>query len=308
MDVIIVCHTEFGFVKGKDVFFDKNSVASIREATLNLANIADKYGARVSFAVCPETASYFPKSINHEIGLHVHPGWRESTYKNFKYFVGDKYLRENCKQSTDSTVLRDFSFEEQSGMISKGKQYLKSQFGLSPKFFLAGKWSLNNNTIKALIENGFTHDCSGTARFQALPNDWDKLPRICMPYRPDSKDYQREGNLPFIIIPVSQYFPKGNVNPEVVHRVGLPWLKACFVEYYKQNLPVFHICLHSPCMTDSYFISEMDKFISFISKHKNVNFKFVSEIKEYPEIKAKTNILPYIFAINKNIIRTFFKI
>ena len=155
------------------------------------------------------------------------------------------------------------------------------------------------------MNNGFTHDCSAPASGQALHHDWSKLPRMCMPYSPSKEDYQAKGDLPFLIVPVSQYFPRGNVNPEVLQRVGVSWLKASFLEYYKQNLPVFHICLHSPCMTDDYFIEGMDKLLSFIAKHKNVNFKFVTEIKKYPEIKPKTNIMPYVFAINKNIIKTF---
>ena len=68
---------------------------------------------------------------------------------------------------------------------------------------------------------------------------------------------------------------------------------------------MFHICLHSPSMTDSYYISAMDSFLSFISKHKGVNFKFASEISIYPEKKFKTNILPYIFGLNLKILRKF---
>jgi hypothetical protein len=58
-------------------------------------------------------------------------------------------------------------------------------------------------------------------------------------------------------------------------------------------------------MEDDYFISAMDDLIHFISKHKNINFRFVSEIKEYPENNFKTNLLPYIFRVNKNILKTY---
>jgi len=307
MDVIIVCHTEFGFVSDRMVIYDKNNKTGIKDGVPNLISLADKYGAKITFAVCPEVVEYMPLKISHEIGLHIHPGFEEFKYKNFDWYVGDTYLRKNCKQSTDSTVLRDYSYEEQFEMIKRGKEYLMEKFRVEPKAFVAGRWSLNNDTIKALIENGITHDCSAPAHSTSDHYDWSKLPRICMPYHPSPKDYQQEGNLPILIVPISQIFPRGNINPEVIPITGLSWFKACFIEYYKQNVPLFHICLHSPSMTDSYFISSMDNLLSFMAKHKNVNFKFVSEIKKYPHSEYKTNIFPYIFAANRNTLLAILK-
>ena len=131
--------------------------------------------------------------------------------------------------------------------------------------------------------------------------DYSKIPRICMPYNPNERDYQAVGDLPILLVPTSQCLRTGGINPESMPTVGLSWLKACFHEYYNQNVPLLHICLHSPSMTDDYFISGMDRLIYFISKYKNVNFKFVSEIRKYPHIEYKTRILSYIFAVNKNI-------
>jgi len=128
-----------------------------------------------------------------------------------------------------------------------------------------------------------------------------------MPYHPNKNDYREKGDSPLLIVPISQMFHSGSVNPEVASSVGLSWLKACFLEYYRQNLPLFHICLHSPCMTDPYFISVMDDFLKFMSNHKNVNFKFASEIEEYDEVNPKTKIAPYLFGINRNIIGIFLK-
>jgi hypothetical protein len=129
-----------------------------------------------------------------------------------------------------------------------------------------------------------------------------------MPYHPDKNDYQKKGDLPILIVPISQFFPGGSVNVESVPFYGLSWLKACFLEYYKQDAPLFHICLHSPSMTDNYFISAMDKLLSFIARHKNINFKFASEIKEYPEKDFKTNIFPYILNLNPQIIKRALKV
>ena len=305
MDIIIVCHTEFGFVYDKGIIFDKEGSKGVRNGVLNLTKLAEKYGAKITFAICPEVVSFFPKEIKQEIGLHLHPGYKEYSRKGFNFFIGDKYIKDHCEQSVNSSVLKDFSFEEQLDMIKTGRDYLNKEFGYNPTSFVAGRWSLNNDTIKALADAGFTHDCSAAAHSKPSHHDWSKLPRICMPYYPDKNDYQKEGDVPVLITPISKYFPNGGVSPEVVDKVGLSWLKACFLEYYNQDAPLFHICLHSPSMEDDYFISEMDSLISFISKHKNISFKFVSEIKKYPKVNLKTNLLPYVFGINKQILKTY---
>jgi len=92
MDVIIVCHTEFGLVKDKEVVADKNAVDGVRKGVPNLIKVADKYNAKVTFAVMPEVVKYFPKDIKHEIGLHIHPGWQEFQKNGIKFYVGDLYL------------------------------------------------------------------------------------------------------------------------------------------------------------------------------------------------------------------------
>lgn len=289
----------------RKVIADKNATAGVDEGVKNLVKTADKYGAKVTFAVCSEVAKYFPKDIKHEIGLHIHPGWKERQIEAFKFYIGDAYLRKRCKQSINSPVLRDYSYEEQLGMIKTGKDYLTKVFGTEPKAFVAGGWSINNDTVKANIKTGITHECSATRQRKVSHYDWSKLPRICMPYHPSDEDYQKEGSLSLLIVPVSQMLPRGNITPEVAHQFGLPRLKACFTEYYRQNLPLFHICLHSPCMTDRYFISAMDKLLNFVSSHENIIFKFASEIKQYGDASPKTSVLPYLFGINRNIMQTF---
>jgi len=126
-----------------------------------------------------------------------------------------------------------------------------------------------------------------------------------MPYHPSEEDYQKRGSLPLLIVPISQMLPGISITPESAPSVGLYWLKAGFREYYHQNLPLFHICLHSPCATDQYFISVIDDLLSFISRHQNVNFRFASEITEYEPVSSRVNILPYISALNRDNIRTF---
>ena len=269
----------------------------------NLIKIADKYNAKLTFAVCPEVVGYFPKDTSHEIGLHIHPGWQEYQKQGIKFYVGDLYLRKHCQQSTNSTVLMDYSYEEQLEMIKTGKDYLEEKLGTNLKSFVAGRWSINNNTVKALIESGITHECSAPAHSRADHYDWSRLPRICMPYHPSELDYQSKGELPILIVPITQMLRNGNVNPEVAPFVGFSWLKACFLEYYNQNLPCFHICLHSPCMVDPYFKKVMDNLLKFIASHKNIDFRFASDIEMYDEVYPKTNILPYLLGANREIIK-----
>lgn len=307
MDIIIVCHTEFGFVNKKRTIFDKKATRGVKEGVANLVRLAKKYGAKITFVVCPEVVELFPKDTDQEIGLHIHPGWEEFKRAKFKWHVGDMYLKEHCQQSSISTVLQDHSYSEQFNMIKAGKERLKRGLGVEPKVFVAGRGSLNNDTIKALVKNGFTHDCSAIANKKLPYFDWSKLPRICMPYHPSSEDYQKKGDLPILIVPASQTIFRRPITPESVLSYGISWFKVCFSEYYRQNAPLFHIFTHSPAMTDHYYFSIMDNFLSFISKHNSINFRFASEIKEYPISNFKTDLLPYLLTPNKEVVKTIFR-
>ena len=49
MDVIIVCHTEFGLVHNRQGIADKNAVAGVEEGIKNLVKLADKYDAKARY-------------------------------------------------------------------------------------------------------------------------------------------------------------------------------------------------------------------------------------------------------------------
>jgi hypothetical protein len=236
----------------------------------------------------------------------VHPGWNEFEAAGQKFFVGDAWLRENCKQSVNSSILRDYPYDEQLDMIKKGKEYLVAEFKKEPRIFVAGRWSLNNDTVEALIKTGFTHDLSAPSHSISDHYDWLKLPRIALPYHPSANDYQKEGDLSLLMVPIAQTLFGGTVSPEGIITYGLPWLLSCFKEYYRLGVPLFHICLHSPSMTDSYYVEAFEKILRLTSSYKNINFKFASEIKQYPQKKYGTNIVPYLFAINKEFLQTGF--
>ncbi len=292
MDVIIVCHTEFGRVIGKKVVYDKGAREGVEAGVQNLARVADRHGAKVTFAVMPEVAECFPGVSGHEIGLHVHPGWQEFSAQGNRYYVGDAYLRRHCRMSSDSTVLRDYPYVEQIDMIMRGKEHIEETLGVEPKVFVAGRWSLNDDTVRALVDVGFTHDCSAVPHKRRGHYDWSLLPRICMPYHPSRHGYQLKGDLPLLMVPISQTLLGASVSPEIIPIVGRRWLESCFLEYLAQKLPLFHICLHSPCMTDPYFIGQMDALLGFMAAH-GVSFRLASEAREADGHMPGARIMPY---------------
>jgi peptidoglycan/xylan/chitin deacetylase (PgdA/CDA1 family) len=301
MDVIIVCHTEYGCVRGQELVFSKAAPEGVTGGVSNLAAIADRYGARVTFAVAPEAAELFPEGIAHEVGLHVHAGAEKLRNGKHLALVGDRYLREHCRTSSASTVLRDYPREEQRQMIGVGKDRLRDALGVRARTFVAGRWSVNNDTIGALAAEGFTHDCSAVPHKRPAHYDWSRLPRICMPYRPDRADYQRRGGQPLLEVPVSQSLLGASATPELAPLVGLPWLQACFEEYYRQWLPLFHLYLHSPSMTDPYYRDVTESLIRFIGRH-DIRFRFASEIGEYGEEYPKADVGPYLAGLNRNLL------
>ena len=167
MDIIIVVHTEFGYVHNFEVVPEKSAFKGVSQGVPNLVRLADNHHAKITFAVMPEVVKYIPKGLEHEIGLHVHAGWEEFKKGDISFYVGDRYLREHCEQSLTSTVLRGFPYEEQYEMVKTGADYLEDQFGKRPSTFVAGRWSIDNNTVKALVNTGMERDCSAPCTFKS---------------------------------------------------------------------------------------------------------------------------------------------
>ena len=93
MDVIIVCHTEFGFVNNGEVIFDKEFKTGVTKGVANLIGLAEQYKAKITFAVCPEVVDYMSVDNGHEIGLHIHPGFLKYKTQDFVWTAGDSYLK-----------------------------------------------------------------------------------------------------------------------------------------------------------------------------------------------------------------------
>ncbi len=304
MDVVIVCHTEFGFGEGERIIFAKEAKGGVANGVPALVKLAERYGAKITFAVCPEAAPHFPRGTGHEVGLHVHPGQEEFRNKTFTWMVGDEYLKKNSKQTTRSSALVDYPYEEQLGMIRAGKECLQENLGVDPKVFVAGRFSLNSDTVNALIQTGFTHDASAVPGLRTSYLDWSNLSRMAMPYCPSKESYQKEGELPFLMVPVSLTLFGRMVSPESASMCGLSWLQVAFSEYYRAGAPVFHIVLHSPAMTNPYHASVMKKLLSFIAQHDTVRYKFLSEVRRHPRRELRGNVLPYVLAVNREVVKT----
>lgn len=295
MKVIIVCHTEFGYAEGKRIIPRIYDTDQAKKGVENTLNVVNKNNAKICFALTPGIANSMNDDIrkkleskNVEIGLHIHPD--------------HKLLIEKGISDNRSPALRGYSLEEQKSMIKFGIDTIKQGFNLRPKVFVAGRWSENNDTIKALIELGLEYDCSPNPNLISEDWDWSKLPRISMPYYPSEEDYQERGSLPVLMIPISKVVTNAGASPESVPGIGLGFLKACFEEYYSQNLPVFHIYFHSPSMTSEYYMRIFDEFLKFVSEHKKAEFSFPSNLHAF-DVVGKKRISPYIKRLNKNILR-----
>jgi len=151
--------------RNREVVPDKGATKEVSDGVPNLIKVADKHDAKITFPVMPVVLECIPEGIESEISLHVHPGWEEFRRGNLTFQVGDIYLCEHCEQCLTFTVLMGYPHKEQLEMIKTGSDYLEAEFGKRVSIFVAGMWSLDNNTVKALQIPVW----SGTARPLHIP-------------------------------------------------------------------------------------------------------------------------------------------
>ncbi len=294
MDVIIAVHTEFGFVENGRVVFDRETEGGARDGIRNLLSIADERGARICFFPKPEVLDASEKEITralkrgHEIGLHIHPE--------------DKLLLRNKLSDGRSAALMHYKKEEQQRMMRFGKDMMKKKFGITPRAFVAGKWSENNHTRVALEALGFTHDCSPFPGQHSNTCDWGKLPKMCAPYRPASADYQVRGRCKLLYVPVSELITGSTASPESTRDFGASVLMAAFEDYLSQGMPVFHIPLHSASMTDKNMRGIMAKLLEFISHSKGARFVQPTKIRDTGARQGSPRLLPYIKRVDARVL------
>lgn len=79
------------------------------------------------------------KERNHDVGMHIHPD-----------HMADKSRR----------YLWEYSYKEQQDIISKCTEWYIKKIGEHPKYFRAGRYGADNNTLVVLKENGYEYDFS----------------------------------------------------------------------------------------------------------------------------------------------------
>ena len=123
-----------------------------------MMDIADRYGIRLTFFVEVLNKYYFGEeetkkvceyilNRGHDVQLHLHPN-----YLNFN--------SPNPCQQNYSDFIGTYSLAEQIELISEGIKVLIQNGVSKPIAFRAGCFGANQDTLKALKENGFLIDCS----------------------------------------------------------------------------------------------------------------------------------------------------
>ena len=259
-----MCHVESGYATHRSVIFDKKRREGSIDGVKNAILISDKLGATVSFMIMPEVLEAFSgfDFRNHEVGLHIHPD--------------DLILVKEGLGSEVYRPLREYDLVEQRNMISAGKRLVIGSLGATPRTFAAGRWSVGNDTLRALVELGFTHDASGCPQFLSGSCDWRKLPRICMPYRPSRHDYQTTGDMEITMVPVSMEITGGILGPE--NSAGLRFLRAVLHEYADLGVPLVHVAFHSPAMTSPHYQNVFSQLLEW-TRGLGGNFRKLSEVQ-----------------------------
>jgi hypothetical protein len=276
INLLIVCHVEFGYADPL-VVYDRRHVEGVRDGVRNAISIAEEFNAKISLMLMPETLEAIGELdlARHEIGLHIHP---------HDSFLGSRNVGGSCQ-------LGSYSYERQKDMIFAGKKAIEDSLGVSPRSFVAGKWSISNDTIKALVELGFTHEGSAHPGLKSESCDWSRLPRICMPYKPSQSDYQSAGTVDLVMVPVAKLIRGGAASLQ--NEIGLGFLKAAFHEYLDLGMPVFHVVFHSPAMTSQRYQRVFHDFLAHIDQ-SCINFRLLSQVKAVRTVASGKRLYQYL--------------
>lgn len=121
-----------------------------------LQNIFDRYGIKPSYLVSYQVASCdwavnilsdISSRNRCEVGAHLHP-WNTPPLK--------EVINER------NSMLKNLPYELQVEKLKVLTDKIESSFGKKPQSFRAGRWGLGSDTVKALIEYGYTVDSSVT--------------------------------------------------------------------------------------------------------------------------------------------------
>jgi hypothetical protein len=224
---------------------------------LTLMNIADRYGAKITFMVdlahqltlrehlkFPEIriqsklwdeTVLLMKERGYDVQLHLHPQWINASY------------REGYFRLSDNWNIGRYNPIEQRALIKDSVQYLKLLFQKDfPEYnvcaFKAGSWGLqpSHNLISELEEGGI-HIITGIRDGMKVSNlgiDYTDLEEKCLPYYPSCKDISKMShNIEnVVVIPLQSYNPGLLTFSKYVSNQIITKLR------YKDNLPYYYSC------------------------------------------------------------------
>ena len=159
--VLITIDTEFSTHKDDLGIFGR--INGKEYGLPHLVQLLDQYGLKGTFFVDVYTdkkpyvknlidLGRTMKNVGHDLELHTHP---------------------NGLFDPRRGSMQDYTLSEQIEIIKQGKKIFREWFGHDPIAHRAGDWGANEDTLKALIENGITLDSSMFYGWDSCRLNWN---------------------------------------------------------------------------------------------------------------------------------------
>jgi hypothetical protein len=219
----------------------------------------------------------------HEIGLHIHPHWEDSSYSNGSWNI-----------STRRYKLADFSETEAHQIFTKYHQALTDVTGVPCKSFRAGGWCIQpfSHMRKALSDNGIYTDSS------VYPGGHHDSPAHAFDFRnaPQQDEWRFESNeceisesgrfhevpiTPDVLSPLFYWelYGRMKLNPAMFKPIGDgSWLKdkkRIYTQFYRSTQ-------HFAC-ADGYFASRLKPILEKQLQQKRTRMMVLSHPKSMAE-------------------------
>jgi peptidoglycan/xylan/chitin deacetylase (PgdA/CDA1 family) len=247
---------------------------NIRRGIPRLLEVFDDFKAKPTWLLTPDVAQncgdFFTElAKKHEIGCHVHP----------------EYFRGPIKGMKMEKILSQFSLQDQLLMVQEASSVIKQNVGVHPRSFRAGRFGVNEDTLRVLKSCGFNVDCSMTPFI-----DWGfhatLSPSTASPH------FIRIGSGEIFEIPVTIVYPfslfPAWLRPSISS--GSDMINVIKVRAESREDPlVLHMMFHSMELIDPnpYFASK--KFLNnlrcVLEYACNCNFSFVTMSDLYHRMK-----------------------
>ncbi len=152
-----------------------------------IAEIFQRYGFSATFFVdcyehtfwgetCIEEVCQNLANMNQDVQLHTHPAWRDDVY-DYQWLRDLKKKKSYFPQSLD--FMSKLSFSQQVECLEHGITLLKKWLGKAPVAHRSGGYSINQETIEALVKTGIELDSSMNAAHQNSQVVWSQNKVVC---------------------------------------------------------------------------------------------------------------------------------